>query len=59
MLLTTYYLLLTTYYLLTGALVDYCYTNAQAQKTLKVEASYTYHTLSSDHLPLVVDFRVI
>ena len=40
-----------------GALVDYCYIDSRGlQRELRVEASYVFHTLASDHLPLVVDF---
>ena len=41
-----------------GAVVDYCYTKLPPESGMKVEATYFYHTLASDHLPLVVDFRV-
>ena len=41
-----------------GAVVDYCYTKVPAASSFKVEATYFYHTLASDHLPLVVDFLV-
>ena len=49
-----------------GAVVDYCYVDerppphgspSSLSPTLAVEATYVYHTLASDHLPLVVDFR--
>ena len=49
-----------------GAVVDYCYARmpatARAGGAVRlggVEASYFYHTLASDHLPLVVDFAAV
>ena len=43
-----------------GAVVDYCYVPSQRGRRggLAVEATYFWHTDASDHLPLVVDFRV-
>lgn len=42
-----------------GALVDYIYTNNQPRRHhVEVDATYVYHTLASDHLPLVCDLVV-
>lgn len=49
-----------------GAVVDYCYVANVARglrgrhlpTTMVVEATYMHHSLASDHLPLVVDFRI-
>ena len=41
-----------------GAVVDYCYTKLPPRSGIAVEATYVYHTELSDHLPLVVDFRL-
>jgi hypothetical protein len=49
-----------------GAVVDYCYVAKVARglrgrhlpTTMVVEATYFHHSLASDHLPLVVDFRI-